>query len=193
MIWGFIFVLMAVSSERNNIKWLHLPTVSLSGLGTLQEVEVPIISQSSCQEMYLSDPTEQVDILSDMICAGYQKGGKDSCQVLFDQLFACLFTSQNLNLFIFIGSFFKHLSLKCIWLCVIPSGWLRGALGLPDGKWDLGAGWRGELRDRLCSAEQARRVRAAHHLLKLHQEQHTRGSAVWSSPSHPEWERCFAL
>ncbi|XP_024140745.1 serine protease 27 [Oryzias melastigma] len=54
--------------------------VSLSGLGTLQEVEVPIISQSSCQEMYLSDPTEQVDILSDMICAGYQGGGKDSCQ-----------------------------------------------------------------------------------------------------------------
>ncbi|XP_034717102.1 prostasin [Etheostoma cragini] len=54
--------------------------VPLEGLGTLQEVEVPIISQSSCQEMYQTNPTEKVDILYDMICAGYQKGGKDSCQ-----------------------------------------------------------------------------------------------------------------
>ncbi|KAM4715224.1 serine protease 27 [Anableps anableps] len=54
--------------------------VPLTGAGTLQEVQVPIISQSSCQEMYQTDPTEQVDILYDMICAGYQEGGKDSCQ-----------------------------------------------------------------------------------------------------------------
>ncbi|XP_038591664.1 serine protease 33 [Micropterus salmoides] len=54
--------------------------VPLSGLGTLQEVQVPIISQSSCQEMYQTDPTDQVDILDDMMCAGYQRGGKDSCQ-----------------------------------------------------------------------------------------------------------------
>ncbi|KAK5850780.1 hypothetical protein PBY51_001627 [Eleginops maclovinus] len=54
--------------------------VPLPGVGTLQEVEVPIISQSSCQEMYETHPTEQVDILYDMICAGYETGGKDSCQ-----------------------------------------------------------------------------------------------------------------
>lgn len=54
--------------------------VPLQGVGTLQQVMVPIISQSSCQEMYLTDPTKQVDILYDMICAGYQEGGKDSCQ-----------------------------------------------------------------------------------------------------------------
>ncbi|XP_049915919.1 prostasin [Epinephelus moara] len=54
--------------------------VPLSGIGTLQEVQVPIISQSSCQEMYRTNPNEQVDILYDMICAGYQEGGKDSCQ-----------------------------------------------------------------------------------------------------------------
>ncbi|KAI3365681.1 hypothetical protein L3Q82_010758 [Scortum barcoo] len=54
--------------------------VALPGIGTLQQVNVPIISQSSCQEMYQTDPTEQVNILYDMICAGYQEGGKDSCQ-----------------------------------------------------------------------------------------------------------------
>ncbi|XP_034414223.1 serine protease 27 [Cyclopterus lumpus] len=54
--------------------------VPLSGVGTLQEVKVPIISQSSCQEMYQTNPKETVDILYDMICAGYQQGGKDSCQ-----------------------------------------------------------------------------------------------------------------
>ncbi|XP_039992204.1 serine protease 33 [Xiphias gladius] len=54
--------------------------VPLPGVGTLQEVQVPIISKSSCQEMYQMNPTEQVDILYDMICAGYQEGGKDSCQ-----------------------------------------------------------------------------------------------------------------
>lgn len=54
--------------------------VPLPGVGTLQKVQVPIISQSSCQDMYQTDPTEQVDILYDMICAGYQDGGKDSCQ-----------------------------------------------------------------------------------------------------------------
>ncbi|XP_011601076.1 serine protease 27 [Takifugu rubripes] len=54
--------------------------VPLQGLGTLQEVQVPIISQSSCQEMYSLDPKDKVDILYDMICAGYQEGGKDSCQ-----------------------------------------------------------------------------------------------------------------
>ncbi|KAM7381730.1 hypothetical protein PAMA_012526 [Pampus argenteus] len=54
--------------------------VPLPGAGPLQEVQVPIISQSSCQEMYRTHPTEKVDILYDMICAGYQEGGKDSCQ-----------------------------------------------------------------------------------------------------------------
>ncbi|XP_015249759.1 PREDICTED: serine protease 27-like [Cyprinodon variegatus] len=54
--------------------------VPLPGVGTLQEVQVLIISQSSCQAMYDTDPMENVDILSDMICAGYPEGGKDSCQ-----------------------------------------------------------------------------------------------------------------
>ncbi|XP_060946859.1 trypsin-like [Limanda limanda] len=39
----------------------------------LQEVTVPVVSQTSCQESYGS-------ITSNMICAGLTEGGKDSCQ-----------------------------------------------------------------------------------------------------------------
>lgn len=67
--------------------YVVLYLVPLQGVGTLQEVQVPIISQSSCQEMYSLDPKDKVDILYDMICAGYQEGGKDSCQVLLIELF----------------------------------------------------------------------------------------------------------
>ncbi|ROL48629.1 Prostasin [Anabarilius grahami] len=54
--------------------------VSLQGVGPLQEVQVPIIDSKTCQDMFLINPTENIDIRFDMICAGYQKGGKDSCQ-----------------------------------------------------------------------------------------------------------------
>ncbi|XP_062874974.1 serine protease 27 isoform X2 [Trichomycterus rosablanca] len=56
--------------------------VSLSGIGTLREVQVPFIDRDSCNTMYRiqSSSFETVDILSDMICAGYKEGGKDSCQ-----------------------------------------------------------------------------------------------------------------
>ncbi|KAJ8347343.1 hypothetical protein SKAU_G00287440 [Synaphobranchus kaupii] len=53
----------------------------LLGTGPLQEVEVPIIGQASCRSMYQLQPaTDRVDILSDMICAGFKEGRKDSCQ-----------------------------------------------------------------------------------------------------------------
>ncbi|KAF7659521.1 hypothetical protein LDENG_00295790 [Lucifuga dentata] len=61
--------------------WGHIRhDVPLPGVGTLQEVQVPLISQSSCQAMYQQHPTDKVNILYDMICAGFQQGGKDSCQ-----------------------------------------------------------------------------------------------------------------
>uniref|UniRef100_A0A3B3R0J2 Si:dkey-16l2.17 n=1 Tax=Paramormyrops kingsleyae TaxID=1676925 RepID=A0A3B3R0J2_9TELE len=63
--------------------WGHIREgVSLPGVGTLQEVQVRIIRQMSCQKMYqvLAFTSDQVDILPDMICAGFPEGGRDSCQ-----------------------------------------------------------------------------------------------------------------
>ena len=50
-----------------------------TGVGTsslvLLEVEVPMISTEKCQASY---PTKNVT--DDMLCAGYDEGGKDACQ-----------------------------------------------------------------------------------------------------------------
>jgi secreted trypsin-like serine protease len=42
---------------------------------TLQEVDVPIISNTKCQNLYAREK-----IGAGMVCAGYDAGGKDSCQ-----------------------------------------------------------------------------------------------------------------
>ncbi|KAM4632441.1 transmembrane protease serine 9-like [Discoglossus pictus] len=57
--------------------------VSLTYPQTLQEVQMPIISQGSCDAMYhinsgISSSTPIV--IQGQICAGYATGGKDSCQ-----------------------------------------------------------------------------------------------------------------
>ncbi|PIO23827.1 hypothetical protein AB205_0000720, partial [Aquarana catesbeiana] len=45
---------------------------------TLQQVMVPLISNSKCNAMYHIDTN--MNVSSDQICAGYQAGNKDSCQ-----------------------------------------------------------------------------------------------------------------
>lgn len=50
---------------------------------TLQQVMVPLISNSACNAMYHVNsgvPNSQQIVPSDQICAGYQAGQKDSCQ-----------------------------------------------------------------------------------------------------------------
>ncbi|XP_078509276.1 serine protease 27-like [Lissotriton helveticus] len=50
---------------------------------TMQEVMVPLIDQPTCDRLYhigSSVSSMKPLILSDMICAGYVRGGKDSCQ-----------------------------------------------------------------------------------------------------------------
>ncbi|KAK2579372.1 hypothetical protein KPH14_003237 [Odynerus spinipes] len=44
--------------------------------GSLQVVSVPIVNRTACQKAY----EYEAEITQSMICAGYDKGGKDSCQ-----------------------------------------------------------------------------------------------------------------
>jgi Trypsin. len=46
----------------------------------LQEVQVPVIENSVCQEMFHTAGHSKV-ILNSFLCAGYANGQKDSCEV----------------------------------------------------------------------------------------------------------------
>lgn len=56
-------------------KILWISIVVLPSPKTLQEVQIPIISNSDCAKSYGSDT-----ITGNMMCAGLTEGGKDSCQ-----------------------------------------------------------------------------------------------------------------
>lgn len=47
----------------------------------LQEVQVPIMENSVCQEMFRTASHSKV-ILDSFLCAGYANGQKDSCEVI---------------------------------------------------------------------------------------------------------------
>ncbi|XP_063076728.1 trypsin-1-like [Engraulis encrasicolus] len=51
--------------------------VPLPSPQTLQEVEVPVVSESSCSSKY---SPQGISISANMLCAGLDAGGKDSCQ-----------------------------------------------------------------------------------------------------------------
>ncbi|XP_063285654.1 serine protease 27-like [Pelobates fuscus] len=56
---------------------------SLSNPETLQQLMVPLITRDTCNAMYNINSGFMYNIIviqSDQICAGYQAGGKDSCQ-----------------------------------------------------------------------------------------------------------------
>ena len=44
---------------------------------TLQKVDVPIVSDEDCRAAY-----GEADVADSMVCAGFDQGGKDSCQVM---------------------------------------------------------------------------------------------------------------
>uniref|UniRef100_A0A8D0B5R9 Peptidase S1 domain-containing protein n=1 Tax=Salvator merianae TaxID=96440 RepID=A0A8D0B5R9_SALMN len=57
------------------------PDVPLKPPQTLQEVRVPLLNQSSCNELYNAISLLDKDpIKPDMLCAGFPEGGKDACQ-----------------------------------------------------------------------------------------------------------------
>ena len=48
----------------------------------LQEVQVPIMENAVCQEMFRTAGHSKL-ILDSFLCAGYASGQKDSCEVIF--------------------------------------------------------------------------------------------------------------
>lgn len=74
----------------------------LSGWGTTQKfmffkrtelraVELPIVNQSTCKTNY---ERAELDISRRMMCAGFEAGGKDSCQVSHFQSIATLVNTK---------------------------------------------------------------------------------------------------
>lgn len=59
----------------------------------VNEVQVPILNRDLCNEWL-----ETLNVTEGMICAGYQEGGKDACQVFISFLFYLLL---QINLIIF--------------------------------------------------------------------------------------------
>ena len=81
------------------------PTASYPDV--LQCLKAPILSDSSCKSAYPGQ------ITSNMFCAGYLEGGKDSCQV---SCFAPLVHQLSLTYLDRISQFLKLRTLKrCLW------------------------------------------------------------------------------
>lgn len=122
---------------------------------------MPIINQSSCQSMYqiLSSDLITVDVLSDMICAGYMEGGKDSCQVCY---------------------YYYTVSTLTILPCKLPNFCLSGGLwrasGLSCWQWDMDSGRSCEFWTWVCSEEPARYLLQSLELCEPHPQHGSRSS-----------------
>lgn len=79
----------------------------------LQAVDVPIIDNRMCEEWH-STKHINVVIYDEMMCAGYRGGGKDSCQVNFNNLlilfyFLKLLKNKNLKKNVLFVAFFREI------------------------------------------------------------------------------------
>ena len=64
-----------------SIKKAH-PLIKFNLLSFFIQVSVPIVSNEKCQSMFLRAGRHEV-IPDIFMCAGYENGGRDSCQVRF--------------------------------------------------------------------------------------------------------------
>lgn len=83
-VWKFQF-------EKKNCYWTEGETSNV-----LREIQVPVVTEQKCKEAFKSFRNVAID--NRVICAGYAKGGKDTCQVKRFS-FYCNMRKQNLSIF----------------------------------------------------------------------------------------------
>lgn len=85
--WGFTNELKNgkfITKPYRNEQWSAL--VSFKQLGgkrpnRLQKLNVPVLDNEVCQKWYIQEK-KSIEIASGSMCAGFEEGGKDACQVL---------------------------------------------------------------------------------------------------------------